>query len=481
MSAAAAARSPLATAGWIVLALLFAALVAGVATFHRAGWPQMVGDEATFAMQAESLAWDGDLLYTRGDYDRFVDHWGHAPEGLILQSRDDGRHLVYGKPFLYAAVVAPFVRLAPRHGAAMANVLLLALASVLAASTLRRRLGPVAPLWVAVFVFASVVFAYVFWIHADVFLLAAVAAGYALAWRGERPPRQAPPDVWEPEEGGGRDGGRCSVSSPPACCWAWRWPSGRSTCRSPCRRLWPPPAGAAAWPRWPSSPASSPCSPSPPACSGRPEDRGPPTVASARAFTAIRASRRWTSRRAVGGSRSSSGATPRGSTPGPWASTSTPGSGVGTRSTSWWAATSACCRTCCPCSSPRRPSRRGEGAGPSLSPRRPSWPPSFSPCRSTSTAAEGRSPTAISSPSTPPCGSSPAGGRPPAPVSPGRCSPSSSPPRGCCPCGGPPAGFRWARTAATATSRRGHFAFCPTRPPRATSPAVATWPRGGCG
>ncbi|HEX6200350.1 MAG TPA: hypothetical protein VF150_08810, partial [Thermoanaerobaculia bacterium] len=70
---------------WALLGALLAALLAGAATFDRARWPSVVGDEATYLMQAESLAWDLDLAYSREDFDRFVRHRGTAPEGLILQ------------------------------------------------------------------------------------------------------------------------------------------------------------------------------------------------------------------------------------------------------------------------------------------------------------------------------------------------------------------------------------------------------------
>jgi len=161
--------------GWTVLgALLLATLLAALA-FDRTGRPSLVGDEATYAMQAASLAWDFDLAYTRADYDRFVRQWGGPPDGVILQSSDGGAHVTYGKPFLYALLVAPFVRLAPLHGALVANALMLAAAALLAARTLRLRLGAVAPFAVAVLVFGSVAFAYVFWVHADVLLLHRVA------------------------------------------------------------------------------------------------------------------------------------------------------------------------------------------------------------------------------------------------------------------------------------------------------------------
>jgi hypothetical protein len=167
---------------WAVLGLLLAATLIGALTFDRRSWPGLVGDEATYLMQAQSLAWDFDVRYSRRDYDRFVAQWGMKPDGLILQSGDGGRTLVYAKPAAYALWIAPFLRLSPTRGAAVANTLLLAFAALLAARTLEKRLGPAAPLWVAVWVFSSVAFAYVFWVHADLFLMSLVAIALALAY-----------------------------------------------------------------------------------------------------------------------------------------------------------------------------------------------------------------------------------------------------------------------------------------------------------
>src|SRR3954447_6998473 len=179
------------SASWALLGLLLAVTLVGALTFDRRSWPGLVGDEATYLMQAQSLAWDQDVRYSRRDYDRFVAQWGTKPDGLILQSGDGGRTMVYAKPASYALWIAPFLRLSPVRGAAVANALLLALAAVLAARTLERRLGPAAPLWVAACLFASVAFAYVFWAHSDLFLMSLVAIALALAYgapRAEEPP-----------------------------------------------------------------------------------------------------------------------------------------------------------------------------------------------------------------------------------------------------------------------------------------------------
>jgi hypothetical protein len=184
-------------AGWCGLGALLLATLAGACLFDRTGRPSLVGDEATYAMQAASLAWDFDLAYSRADYERFVSQWGGPPDGLILQSGDGGAHITYGKPFLYALAIAPFVRVAPVRGGLIANAVYLAAAAVLAGWALRRRLGDSAPLWVAVFLYASVAFGYAFWVHADLFLLATTAAGLALVYSSGRGSHEPLPPLYE--------------------------------------------------------------------------------------------------------------------------------------------------------------------------------------------------------------------------------------------------------------------------------------------
>lgn len=174
-----------------VLWILLAGLCVGVLTFDRTTWPSVIGDEATYLMAAESLAWDQDLVYERQDFDRFVEHWRVEPEGLILQSGDGGERITFGKPFFYPAWVAPFARVWPSNGPFLANFLIVFLAAVLTTRTLRQTLGMVAPLWVAAFVFASVSFAYTFWAHADLFLMGLTAIGLSFAF-------------WQEPEGRGR-------------------------------------------------------------------------------------------------------------------------------------------------------------------------------------------------------------------------------------------------------------------------------------
>ena len=178
--AAAADRQPIYLS--LPLLILLSLALFGAVTFERLEWPAFVGDEATYLMAGESLAWDLDLRFGPEDYARFVKHWGRAPEGLILLSGDQGEHITFGKPFFYPLIIAPWQRVSPVRGPFVANALVLALAGLMTVRSLKTRFGRVAWLWVAAFLFASVSFAYVYWAHADLFLMALTAMALSLAF-----------------------------------------------------------------------------------------------------------------------------------------------------------------------------------------------------------------------------------------------------------------------------------------------------------
>lgn len=178
----------LASPGWLVL-LIPLLVVLGLALFgDAAARPPEQGDEPTYALQASSLAWDFDLRYEAQDYRRYVDQWGSRPKGIDLDSPDGGHTQVFARPFYHSLLTVPFVRVMPFRGIRVLNALLLIVAAVLAAWALGKHFGPAAPVWVAVFVFASVTFTYVFLATADLFLLAVTAAGFALIYAGQPEP-----------------------------------------------------------------------------------------------------------------------------------------------------------------------------------------------------------------------------------------------------------------------------------------------------
>lgn len=203
------AERAVANLGRVLLLGLLLALLAGAAGFEL-GARAPVGDEATYVMQALSIAHDRDLAFTEEDHRRYAALYGRPPDRLALASRDDGESIVYGVPFLWALWAAPFLAASAQSGAAVANALLLAIAAWIAARALERRIGPAAWPWTAALVFGSVAFAYAFLALPDLLLMASSALGLALAYG--RPPAPAaggPPEIYgEPDDDSGTGEGR---------------------------------------------------------------------------------------------------------------------------------------------------------------------------------------------------------------------------------------------------------------------------------
>lgn len=175
-------------AGWALLASLLAVTLLAAISYDRTGWPSQLAGEATYLMQARSLGEDFDLLYTRADFDRMLLDDLSNPQDLALVTGSDGRRITFDRPFPYALYLAPFLKLWPRQGFAIANALLLGLVSVVAARTLERRIGPWGAPWVAVATFASVLFAYVFLATGDLFLFALTLLAFCLIARAADEP-----------------------------------------------------------------------------------------------------------------------------------------------------------------------------------------------------------------------------------------------------------------------------------------------------
>jgi hypothetical protein len=186
-----AADRRLRAAGWLVLGGLLVATALGAATFDRASRPRELrgplGEEATWSLQAASLAHDLDLVYGPADRDRFVAAWGmEPPDDIALRPADGGGggRRVYDRPFLYALAAAPAAAVSPVRGPVFANAVWLALAAIAAARALGRRLGPVAPLLVAAVCFGSGAVGSVFVAQPDLFLRCITALGLSLAFGG---------------------------------------------------------------------------------------------------------------------------------------------------------------------------------------------------------------------------------------------------------------------------------------------------------
>lgn len=166
---------------WLLLGVLLLLTLVGALIHERAGWEGFVTGESTYVMQAESLLHDGDLIYSRADFDRFVAAHRADPTDLALVSGSSGRRIAFDRPFPYAMWLAPFLALWPQHGFAVANAVLLIAVAIGAGIRLTAGAGAAAPLWVAVLLFASVAFAYVPLATGDLFLMLLTATAFLLA------------------------------------------------------------------------------------------------------------------------------------------------------------------------------------------------------------------------------------------------------------------------------------------------------------
>ncbi len=172
---------------WLTLLLVLIPLA-----MAKPGLPgSLKSDEPAYYMMARSLVSDGDLLYERRDIERLFDEFPYLPARNVILMTDDGwRTIYFGKPYVYSLFAAPFAGLFGSNGMVAFNMLLLMAMVAMGASYLRH-FNPdgLAVAYSAGFFLLSSAFAYVFWIHPEVFNMASVAAALYFAFC---PPQAAP-------------------------------------------------------------------------------------------------------------------------------------------------------------------------------------------------------------------------------------------------------------------------------------------------
>jgi hypothetical protein len=158
------------------------------------------GDESTYVAMALSLAYDGDLKFRQEDLQRFEQIYGMGPEGIFLKQgyrlqvalsagwppiriektrRPARQGLDFGKPFIYSAVAAPFVRIAGVRGLLILNLLLAVAVLWMAVRFASRRMSAPAAIVVSLaFVGASIAGLYTVWLTSEFFNFALVFAGF---------------------------------------------------------------------------------------------------------------------------------------------------------------------------------------------------------------------------------------------------------------------------------------------------------------
>ena len=126
-------------------------------------------DESTYFSIIQSLAFDGDLEYTRADIIRIREIFWVGPTGVFLTKGHDGR-IYYAKSFIYPLAVAPFFRLFGTHGILLANGLMIFFVLLMGFLLLRQHHPSEKSFaFTIIYLFSSITFIYIWWITADLF------------------------------------------------------------------------------------------------------------------------------------------------------------------------------------------------------------------------------------------------------------------------------------------------------------------------
>lgn len=154
-------------------------------TIHKPGMPGTIkADEGAYYLMARSLAEDGDLLCEAKDVARLGAEFPYLPaENVILMTDDGWQTAHFGKPYFYSLLAAPFAFLFHANGMVAFNMLLLMGMVGLGALYLARwNPDGVALLFSAGFFLLSNTWAYVFWMHTEIFNMFAATACLYLAF-----------------------------------------------------------------------------------------------------------------------------------------------------------------------------------------------------------------------------------------------------------------------------------------------------------
>ncbi len=168
----------------LVFACLATFLIATPLVLEKPGWPAgLKSDEPAYYLMALSLAHDGDLRCELADIQRLFQEFPyHVVHNLILAT-DDGWHTVYfGKPYIYSLFAAPWARLFGGSGLVAFNMAMM-MAMIWLGSRYLERFNPpaMALLYSSGFFLASCAFSYIFWMHPEIFNMAAVTLSLYLA------------------------------------------------------------------------------------------------------------------------------------------------------------------------------------------------------------------------------------------------------------------------------------------------------------
>jgi len=186
----------------VVSAFLGFALFANLPVLHQ-GF--LFADQAVYYAMAQSLAFDGDIQYTKKDLVRYMEDFAAGPNGIFLKrvKKDGGEKLFFAKNFAYPLFAAPFVRIFESNGPLVFHAVLLFLLLLMGFSYFSLANSPgLSLLRVLTFLFASVAGVYFLWIAPDFFNLFLVFTVlflwlYKVRFRDEFGPAAAATTRWQ--------------------------------------------------------------------------------------------------------------------------------------------------------------------------------------------------------------------------------------------------------------------------------------------
>jgi|Deesub1362B_J571_1020462.scaffolds.fasta_scaffold00769_2 hypothetical protein len=128
----------------------------------------LFSDEAIYYIMTQSIAYDGDITYTKKDLYRFCQDFS-APQGIFLKKTEKGE-IFYAKSFAYPLFAAPFVRIFNYHGFFVFHSILLLLIMLMGYFFLSiKNSSTISLIYLFTFLFASIAIIYFIWITAEFF------------------------------------------------------------------------------------------------------------------------------------------------------------------------------------------------------------------------------------------------------------------------------------------------------------------------
>ena len=129
----------------------------------------LFADQAVYFAMTQSIAYDGDLEFTKKDLVRYYRDIDTGPQGVFLKKGQSGK-IFFAKSWAYSLFAAPFVRILGINGFLVFHAVLLLLVLLMGFAYFSLSDEPVPSLLgVLTFLFASVAWVYYVWISPDFF------------------------------------------------------------------------------------------------------------------------------------------------------------------------------------------------------------------------------------------------------------------------------------------------------------------------